>query len=250
MAKKKRKRVDGQITGLSGELFVAAELLKRGIQASITFGNAKAIDLLAYNPDTEQSFIVQVKALRKKNFFLIGHAKVNPGHSYVFVLLNAPGVHTQFYIVPGRDLHSEPELFSKYFSDEKMPGIHPNVLDALGYENAWGHFSGETTFGDLFWPKPVQWGLRGDRYLWFELQAWFRKQPPPARSADVRDAITSKITDLIGHSLDEGLESVYVDRYDQGGMSSGHVDPEFWINKAIPLIESRYLALPSHQDGE
>ena len=44
-----KKRADGQVTGLAGELFVAAELLKRGLQTSVTFGNAKAIDLLAYN---------------------------------------------------------------------------------------------------------------------------------------------------------------------------------------------------------
>ncbi len=46
----KKARVDGNITGLAGELFVAAELLKRGLQTSITFGNAKQIDLFAHNP--------------------------------------------------------------------------------------------------------------------------------------------------------------------------------------------------------
>lgn len=33
-----KRRVDGQITGLAGEFFVAAELLKRNLQVSITFG--------------------------------------------------------------------------------------------------------------------------------------------------------------------------------------------------------------------
>ena len=74
----KPKRADGQITGLAGELFVAAELLKRGIQTSITFGNAKAIDLLAHNPDTGRNFTVQVKAIRKKNVFPIAHNRINP----------------------------------------------------------------------------------------------------------------------------------------------------------------------------
>src|SRR6187455_1873493 len=55
----KTQRADGQITGLAGELFVAAELLKRGLQTSVTFGNAKAIDLLAFNPATEKTFTVQ-----------------------------------------------------------------------------------------------------------------------------------------------------------------------------------------------
>jgi hypothetical protein len=40
----KKSAVDRSMTGLAGELFVAAELLKRGLQTSITFGNAKQID--------------------------------------------------------------------------------------------------------------------------------------------------------------------------------------------------------------
>ena len=52
----KKPRVDGQMTGLAGELFVAAELLKRGLQTSVTFGNAKAIDLLAYNQEVQKEF--------------------------------------------------------------------------------------------------------------------------------------------------------------------------------------------------
>ena len=77
-AKPKAERVDGQVTGLAGELFAAAELLKRGLQTSVTFGNAKSIDLLAYNPKTERTFTVQVKALRKKTYFPISHLKIRP----------------------------------------------------------------------------------------------------------------------------------------------------------------------------
>lgn len=72
----KKPRADGQLSGLAGELFVAAELLKRGLQTSITFGNAKAIDLLVHNPSIERTFTVHVKALRNPNFFLIGHKSV------------------------------------------------------------------------------------------------------------------------------------------------------------------------------
>ncbi|GLW61739.1 hypothetical protein Hthe01_20880 [Hydrogenophilus thermoluteolus] len=45
----KKRRADGQVTGLAGEFFVAGELLKRGLQTSITFGNAKAIDIFAHS---------------------------------------------------------------------------------------------------------------------------------------------------------------------------------------------------------
>ena len=136
----KPPRKDSQISGLAGELFAAAELLKRGIQTSVTFGNAKAIDLLAYNPITKKSFVVQVKTLREKNFFLISPKKIERTHIYVFVLLNKPGKHVQYFVVPGEHLHTEPEKFSKYFLVEKMPGIHSNTLEALGYENAWNCF--------------------------------------------------------------------------------------------------------------
>ena len=136
----KLKRVDGQITGLAGELFVAAELLKRGLQTSVTFGNAKAIDLFAFYPDTGRTFTVQVKALRKKNFFLIAHEKVDPQHIYVFVLLNKPGEAVQYFVVPGVTLSSNPKKFTRYFLDPKMPGIHSNALTELGYENAWNVF--------------------------------------------------------------------------------------------------------------
>ena len=138
--KAKAKRVDGQVTSLAGELFVAAELLKRGLQTSITFGNAKAIDLLAFNPETGRTFTVQVKSLRAKNYFLISHQSVEPQHVYVFVLLNEPGKAVEYFVVPGTVLHGEPERFSRYFLDLKMPGIYPTVLGNQGFRDAWQIF--------------------------------------------------------------------------------------------------------------
>ncbi|HUW49581.1 MAG TPA: hypothetical protein VMV75_01050 [Sulfuricella sp.] len=119
---------------------MAAELLKRGLQTSVTFGNVKAIDLFAHNSKTGGTFTVQVKVLREKNFFLISHSKVEAAHIYVFVLLNKPGQAVQYFVVPGETLANEPERFTKYFKDPKMPGIHPKTFHELGYENAWGVF--------------------------------------------------------------------------------------------------------------
>jgi hypothetical protein len=136
--KTKPKRADGQVTGLAGELFVAAELLKRGLQTSVTFGNAKAIDLLAYNPETDRSFTVQVKSVRKRNAFPISHERVEAKHTYVFVILNKPGVAVQYFVVPGSALANEPERFTKWFIDPKFPGIPPTALEP--FENAWQIF--------------------------------------------------------------------------------------------------------------
>jgi hypothetical protein len=127
--KAKRARVDGQITGLAGELFVAAELLKRGLQTSITFGNAKAVDLLAFNPTTGRSFTVQVKSLRARNYFPLSHERVSAKHLYVFVVLNKPGKQVQYYIVPGQTLLDQPERFGKWFTEDKFPGVHVRFLE-------------------------------------------------------------------------------------------------------------------------
>jgi hypothetical protein len=148
----KRKRADGQITGLAGELFVAAELLRRGIQTSITFGNAKSIDLLAYNPETDRNFTVQVKSIRKKNVFPISHAKIVASHIYVFVILNSPDQSVQYFILPGRTLADEPERFTRWFRDPKFPGIDWRVLQKEGFENAWHVFG--LTAADAEAPPP------------------------------------------------------------------------------------------------
>src|SRR4051794_28740902 len=99
-----KPRVDGQMTGLAGEFFVAAELLKRGLQTSLTFGNAKAIDLFAMHQKTGKPFAVQVKALRTKNYFPIGPKRIEENAIYVFVILNKTDVPPDFFVVPGHEL--------------------------------------------------------------------------------------------------------------------------------------------------
>ncbi len=139
----KKLRVDGQMTGLAGELFVAAELLKRNLQTSITFGNAKQIDLLAHNSKTGRHFAIQVKALRAKNYFLIGHGRIQEDHMYVFVLLNKPDEAVQYFIVPGEILAKKPEGFGPYFQDQTFPGIHPKFLTK--FASAWHYFEAAST---------------------------------------------------------------------------------------------------------
>ena len=134
-----KPRADGQLSALAGEFFVAAELLKRGLQTSVTFGNAKAIDLLTYNPATGRTFLVQVKALRKKNYFPISRERVRAGHIYVFVLLNKPGEAVQYCVVPGSVLANEAERFGKDFQHPTFPGIHPNRLQE--FAEAWHLFN-------------------------------------------------------------------------------------------------------------
>ncbi len=105
-----KQRSDGQKSGLAGEFCVAAELLKRGLQTSLTLGNAKSIDLFAIN-HKDTRFTIQVKALRSPNYFLIDLERVQDACYYVFAVLNKPDVPPDYYIVPGCDLQSNPAKF-------------------------------------------------------------------------------------------------------------------------------------------
>jgi hypothetical protein len=127
-------RADGSMTALAAELFVAAELLKRGLQTSITFGNAKQIDLLAHNSQTGRNFTIQVKGLRDKGYFPI--RSINPNHIYVFVVLNKPGQPVRYFILPGQRMVDEPENFD--YQDPKFSGLY--IKAVLQFENAWDLF--------------------------------------------------------------------------------------------------------------
>lgn len=93
-------------THLAGEFFVAAELAKRGLNVSLTMGNAKAVDLFAERDGN--SVCVQVKAIAHRQN--VGwpvprdDAKVPLHVTYVCVLLNDPGTPPSYFIMTGADV--------------------------------------------------------------------------------------------------------------------------------------------------
>jgi len=130
----RRPRVDSQLTGLAGELFVAAELLKRGYQCSVTFGNAKAIDLIGYKAPGPP-FTVQVKALKRKGFFPLSSASVDAQHVYAFVILNGSDQAVDYYIVSGEWLSKTPSVTNP---DPKFNAIYWSSL--VDFKDNWGLF--------------------------------------------------------------------------------------------------------------
>jgi hypothetical protein len=99
--------IQSSSTGLSGEYFVAAELLRRGFTVGITMGNAKAIDILAEKNDKQ--FIIQVKAIYKqKNVgWPIMKDKVKPNCFYVFVNLNGDKmIEPEYFVCTGNETES------------------------------------------------------------------------------------------------------------------------------------------------
>jgi hypothetical protein len=90
-------------TGIAGEYFVAAELTRRGLVASLTLRNTRGIDILVSNQDATKSVGVQVKTKKGTQPVWLLNKKAESDVAenlfYVFVLLddlNPP----QYHVVP------------------------------------------------------------------------------------------------------------------------------------------------------
>ena len=87
----------------------------------------------------------------------------------------------------------------------------------------------------IFEPEPVQWGLRGDPFLW-RYQAVELPYPPNV----LREEILHIFADLTGE-LPEPGKHYYVDQFAKThvGMSTGWISGDFWKATAIPLLMER-----------
>jgi predicted AAA+ superfamily ATPase len=124
--------IQSSSTGLAGEYFVAAELLRRGFSVGITMGNAKAIDILAEKDGNQ--FIIQVKAIfKKKNVgWPIMKDRVNQNIFYVFVNLNGDAMaQPDYYIATGV------EAFNKVKQYKTRGIIDLSSLNNDDFKNRW-----------------------------------------------------------------------------------------------------------------
>ena len=62
-----RRKIDKYYLNLAGEYRVCAELLKRGIFATVTFGNMKGADIIAVGPN-RRAAVIEVKASNSTRF--------------------------------------------------------------------------------------------------------------------------------------------------------------------------------------
>ena len=92
---------------------------------------------------------------------------------------------------------------------------------------------------EIFEEEPIQWGLRGDPYLWRELKVRFKHTEMPDTSDELQTLIKDEYSLVTGYSITH-LDIFFVERFSHGGMSSGGISPEFWIQKAIPLLLQRH----------
>ncbi|EAR11336.1 hypothetical protein [Reinekea blandensis] len=90
----------------------------------------------------------------------------------------------------------------------------------------------------VFDPKPEQWGLRGDPYLWDELKEKLENVELPESEHELKTLIETEIERSLANPITyEG--KITIDRFKHGGMSSGGISLSFWKETGIPLLISR-----------
>jgi len=85
----------------------------------------------------------------------------------------------------------------------------------------------------IFEKTPEQWGLRGDAFLWQALAGFLETEPSPADPAGAKAQLSARLWNLLDP---KGADSVRIDQFAHGGMSSGYVHKETWRARLEPLL--------------
>ncbi len=143
---------------LAGEFYVAAELHRRGIYASVTYGAAKNADVLVFDQSTGQTAVVEVKTTASPNQkWLTGAHSLNkesvqPHIFWVLVLLPAENTlgSPRYFVMSSEELVQEASARFQQYSQKYQEkhgvsyppekGVHGLTLsdvEALQCEDQW-----------------------------------------------------------------------------------------------------------------
>ena len=133
--------------GMAGEHFVVAELLRRGVAASVTLGNAKRADVVVLNRDVTKVVVVEVKSSPRKEWVVgnnIPHATNQP---WVFVHIPADGASPRYFVLTAQELNAllspgDAAFRKRFLEKHSKPFTGKGVVklklkEAEGYENKW-----------------------------------------------------------------------------------------------------------------
>lgn len=133
------------LLSITGEYGVCSELSKRGHHVSLTYGNAKATDIVIFSHNGTGKFCrtVEVKTSRDKKFvtgfFQKYGDKSNPIQPdyWVLVYIDADNV-SHYYVLTHEEMGNAQMERNKMQTWEPVKGVD-NVLlkDVVTYENAW-----------------------------------------------------------------------------------------------------------------
>lgn len=91
---------------LAGEFYVAAELQRRGLHASVVYGNAKSTDVVAFFEASSRAAVVEVKSTAQSDWVVGDTVPAPSDKPWVFVRVPTD-VQTppRFFVMTQRELH-------------------------------------------------------------------------------------------------------------------------------------------------
>lgn len=132
-----------QLLGMAGEYSVCAELLKRGYNASITMGNAKAVDIVVFMQDKTYRKI-EVKTSQGSsivtNFFQKYFDKSQGDHPDFWILVHIDSLlNSRYFILTHEQMGNIQMSSNKMNNWEKVEKGCDKVLlvDLAQFENRW-----------------------------------------------------------------------------------------------------------------
>ncbi len=135
---------------MAGEYFVAAQLQRLGLLASVTYGNAKRADVVAFTESSDRVVVVEVKTTGKPQWTFSGRIFTSSAKPWVFVHLPKNSEEPpRFFVLTQSDLHSilaplDAEYCRQYKKkhgrefDEKSWVTNISLELLKVHENKWG----------------------------------------------------------------------------------------------------------------
>ena len=96
----------------------------------------------------------------------------------------------------------------------------------------------------IFEEKPVQWGLRGDPYMWKELKKSLSGFTEHLNQIEFETELEKQFYDFIAREgKRKSNDTVWFKSFPQLGMSGGSISLTWWQEIGLPLIKSKYKEL-------
>jgi hypothetical protein len=130
-------------SGLASEFYVTYQLYRRGYVAVVTYGNTKALDIIAANPTDNRTATIEVKSLKNKtNWPLTLHDEVvKRRHFYALVGYSdrweEPNVLPDVWVIPASAIRRFLVPWSRSTQDRTCVGYRDLVRRGARYKDAW-----------------------------------------------------------------------------------------------------------------
>jgi len=132
MSAPKKVRVNNYNTGIAAEYFVLSQLYRQNIEAYITIGNKKSIDIRIIKKDGTP-ISLDVKAVRGYTSLIVNNITHSPNHYFAFVVYNEKFENIE-YMPEIYILHS---MMIKDIIKHYNKELRVMKGDILGYLNQW-----------------------------------------------------------------------------------------------------------------